>query len=241
MLRADSIRTMIIFLTALLSVFEAGGQTPHCLQTDFSGEATQAKPFSQNIGGGITFSVEPSKLREDPKQMWFVIRAIGNDAGQIVFNPSDSNWVLAASGFWTAFIGGAHADLPAALGYRSRQLLLPLSTEDKEKARKAANLVYEAKTPKQERRAIAALNAAHLAQADFEITDYALGPGEPPVSVDWVRFNVSMTLPSDFAIRGNLPVSLVDCPTIPAEAIANLVDPRRHEYLLSGKKEPRQQ
>ena len=233
-------RIVVIVLTGLLSVFEAGGQTPQCLNTEFSGEATQAKPFSQNIGDGVTFSVEPSQLREDPKQTWFVIRAIGDDAGAFSFNPSDRNWVLAASGFWTAFIGGAHSDLPAALGYRSRRLLLPLSAEDKEKAREAANLVYEAKTPKQERKAIAALNAAHLAQADFEITDYALGPGEPPVGVDWVRFNVSMTLPRDVAIRGDLPVSVVDCPAIPGEAIANLKDPRRHEYPLPGKKEPRQ-
>lgn len=234
-------RLLVVLITALASVFAAEGQTLQCVQTDLSGEAKQAKPFSQNLGGGITFSVDPMQLREDPKQTWFVIRAIGDGAGGYIFNPSDGNWVLAASGFWTAFIGGPRSDLRAALGYRSRQLLLPLSTEDKQKAREAAELVYEAKTPEQERKAIAALNAAHLAQAHFEITDYALGAGEPPVGVDWVRFNVSMTLPRDFAVSGGLPVSLVDCPLIPAEAIANLKDPDRHDYTLPREEEFHQQ
>jgi hypothetical protein len=159
--------------------------------------------------------------------------AIGKDASPFVFNPSDINWILAASGYWTAFIGGPHTDLPAVLGYRSRQLLVPLSLVDKEKARKVANLVYEARTAKQKRAAINVLNATHLAQADFEITDCAIGPGEPAIGVDWIRFNVAMTLPHDFAIADNLPASLVDCPAIPAEVMANLVNPHRHEHLLS--------
>lgn len=233
----DPMRVLVILITVLVSVFAAQAQTLQCVQTEFSGEATQAKPFSQNLGGGVAFSVEQMQSREEPKQTWFVIRAIGDGAGVYVFSPSDANWVLAASGFSTAFIGGIHSDLRAALGYRSRPLLLPLSTEDKQKAREAAELVYEAKTPEQERKAIAALKAAHLAQADFEITDYALGVGEPPVSVNWVRFNVTMIVPRDFPVSGGLPVSLVDCPLIPAEAIANLKDPHRHDYTLPPEEE----
>lgn len=97
------------------------------------------------------------------------------------------------------------------------------------KAREAAHLVYDAKTPEEEQKATAALKAVPLAQADFEITDYGLGAGEPPVSVDWVRFNVTLTLPLDFAIWGTLPVSVVDCLTIPAETIANLRELYRQE------------
>lgn len=235
-------KALVILITALVSVFAAEAQTPQCLQTDFSGEASQAKPFSQNLGGGVTFSVNPMQLHEDPRQAWFVIRVIGEDASPFVFQPSDTNWVLAASGFWTAFIGGsAQIDVRAALGYQSRHLLLPLSDKDMKKAREAAVLVYDAKAPEQERNAIAALEAVRLAQADFEITDYGLGAGEPPVSVDWVRFNVTLTLPLNFAIWGELPVSVVDCSTIPAETIANLREPRRHEYLLPRKEQSRQQ
>jgi hypothetical protein len=234
-------KALVTLIAGLVCVFAADAQTPQCFQTDFSGEATQVKPFSQKIGGGVTFSVEPRKLSNDPKQAWFVIRAIGDGAGHFALSPSDSNWLLAGSGFWPALIGGAQTDLRAALGYRSRQLLLPLSTEDKEKAREAAHLLYEAKTPEQEREAVAALNAAHLAQADVEITDYGLGAGEPPVSVDWVRFNVTLTLPLDFAIWGTLPLSVVDCPAIPDESIANLREPRRHEHLLSREHQSRQQ
>jgi hypothetical protein len=233
-------KALVILITALVSIF-AAAQTPQCLQTDFSGEARQAKPFSQNLGGGITFSVNPMQLREDPRQAWFVIRVIGDDASGFVLQPSDGNWVLASSGFWTAFIGGAQIDVPASLGYRSRHLLLPLSEKDMKKAREAARLVYDAKTPEEEQNATAALNAVSLAQADFEITDYGLGAGEPPVGVDWVRFNVTLTLPLDFAIWGTLPVSVVDCPTIPAETIANLRELHRHEYLLPRKEQSRQQ
>jgi hypothetical protein len=238
----DSMKALVILIAALVSVFAAEAQTLQCLRTDFSGEARQAKPFSQNLGGGVTFSVNPMQLREDPKQAWFVIHVIGDDATGFVLQPSDMNWVLAASGFWTAFIGGnAGIDVRASLGYRSRHLLLPLSNEDMRKAREAAHLVYDATTPEQERGAIAALTAVRLAQADFEITDYGFGAGDPPVSVEWVRFNVTLTLPLDFAIWGTLPVSVVDCPAIPAETIANLREPRRHEYLLPRKEQSRQQ
>jgi hypothetical protein len=239
-MRGDSMGLLFILIAALVMVFAAEAQTLQCLQTDFPGEAKQAKPFSQNLGGGVTFSVNPMQSREDPKQTWFVIGAIGDGGGGYVFSPSDTNWFLAAS-FGPAFIGGIHSDLRAALGYRSRQLLLPLSIEDKQKAREAVDLVVEAKTPEQERRAIAALKAAHLAQADFEITDYALGAGEPPLGVDWVRFNVIMTLPRDFPVSGGLPVSVVDCPAIPAEAIADMKDPHRHDYTLPREEESRQQ
>ncbi len=225
-------KTLLILTTAFLSALGAQGQQRQCLRTDFSGEATQAKPFSQNIGGGVTFSVNPMQLREDPKHTWFVIRVIGDDAGPFVYKPSDTNWVLAASGFWTAFIGGAQTDLRAALAYKSRHLLVPLTVEDKERTRKAAHLVYDAKTPEQKRNAILALNAVRLAQADLEITDYGLGIAEAPVSVEWVRFNITLTLPHDFAIWGELPVSVVNCPLVSTEVIADLQDPRRHEHPL---------
>jgi hypothetical protein len=214
-------------------MFKSEAQTLQCLQTYFVGVATQAEPFKQNVGSGVTFSVNPMRSREDPKHAWFVIHMIGDDAIPFVLNQSDANWVFAANDFWTAFIGGAASDLRAALGYRSRHLLLPLSAEDKKKARVAATLVYEAKTVEQERTAIAALNTARLAQADFEIIDYGLGAGEPPVSVDWVRFKTTLTLPLNFAVRGDLPASLVDCPAIPAEGIANIREPRRHDYPLT--------
>jgi len=233
-------KALVILITALVWAFAADAQTPQCFQTDFSGEAKQAKPFTQNLGDGVTFSVSPKQLREDPRQAWFVIRVIGDNA-HFMLQPSDGNWVLAASGFSTAFIGGiAPTDVRAALAYRSRHLLLPLSAADMKKAREAAVLVYEATTPEQASAAIAALKAVRLAQADFEITDYGLGPGEPPVSVDWVRFNVTVTLPLDFALWGELPVSVVDCPAIPAEVIANLREPRRHEYLLPRKEQKEQ-
>jgi hypothetical protein len=242
MLVYDSMKALIIFITALVLVFAAEAQTPQCLQTEFSGEARQAKLFSQNLGGGLTFSVNPMQLREDPKQAWFVIRVIGDDANGFVLQPSDMNWALAASDFWTAFIGGsAEIDVREALGYKSRQLLLPLSEKDMKKAREAAVLVYDAKTSEQESNAIAALKAVRLAQADFEIIDYGLGAGEPPAGVDWVRFNVALTLPLNFLIWGTLPVSVVDCPAIPAEAIANLREPRRHEYLLPRKEQSHRQ
>jgi hypothetical protein len=234
-------KLLVIIITALVSLFAAEAQTPQCLQTDFSGEATQAKPFNQNLGGGVTFSVSPMQLREDPKQAWFVIHVIGDDASLVSLQPSDTNWVLAASGFWTAFIGGSGVDVRASLGYRFRHLLLPLSEKDMKKAREAAVLVYDAKAPEQEGNAIAALKAVPLAQADFEITDYGLGVGEPPVSVDWVRFKVILALPLNFAIWGTLPVSVVDCPKIPAETIANLREPHRHEYPLPRKEQSRQQ
>lgn len=238
----DSMKALLVLITALVSVFAADAQTPQCLKTDFAGEARQDKPFSQELGGGVTFSVRPMQLREDAKQAWFVIRVIGDDAGHFVFQPRDKNWVLASNGFWTAFIGGsAPVDVRASLGYRFRHLLLPLSVKDMEKAHEAAVLVYDAKTPREEINAITALKAVPLAQANFEIADYRVGAGEPPLSVDWIRFKVTLTLPINFSIWSTLPVSVVDCPTIPVETIANLRDPRRHEYLLPSKEQSRQQ
>ncbi len=220
---------LIAFVIAsVLCVLALQAQTPQCIQTDFSGEATQSHEFRQELGDGLTFTIKPMKFSGHPEKAWFRIIVLRKGASLFVFNPSDTNWAVAVGGLGQVLIGGASVDLRKSLQDRSRYLFLPLSVDEKERARKAANSLYEATTPEQEMKAVAALNKVHMAHAEFEITDYELGGGAPPISVESVKFHVKITFPGDFLISGELPVTLVNCPAIPAEVIASLKDPHRH-------------
>jgi hypothetical protein len=223
----------IILLIVLCGMCGAQAQQRQCFQAEFSGEAKQGQALSQELGAGVRFSVNPAQAREDERISWFKIRVIGErEGGVFVFSLSDTNWILAVSDFWSAFIGGPNTDLEAALEYKVRYLLFPIALDEKQGAIAVANRLRIANTKQQIRDSVTALNAAHLALAKFEITDHGLGNGKPPTSVDWVKFNVKVTLPGDFLISGELPVEAVDCPQIPAEMIENVRNPGRHEFPM---------
>jgi hypothetical protein len=223
-----------IVVVALLLVGEGHAQPVRCLETHFSGEVTQGDAFRKELGSGIEFSVNSASLKEAPWWSWFSIRVIRSSDGIFASQPSDTNWALAINNFGTVFIGGPRTDLRAALGYRSRYLLFPLSPEDLLKARQATELARTAQSKGQYQKALAALKAARLAHAEFEITDYGLGPGEPPTTVEWLRFDIKLTVPSAFTIAAELPVATVDCPAIPASVLDDIQHPKRFQYWLPG-------
>jgi hypothetical protein len=238
-----AMRWLTILVVLLLVTLEAEAQDLQCVQVEFSGEARQGHEYSQQLGDYLSFSVEPMRLREDSRWGWFQIRVIRDDgSGVFVFNLSDRNWLLAASDFWSVFIGGPNVDLIAALQYHTRYLVSPVSADDKERAAGAANLIVRARTPKKMQRALAALRGVSLAQIQFEITDYGLRAWEPPMSVEWVKFNVKLILPPDFRVSGEIPLMFVQCPAIPDEVVENIRNPERHKYLLgsdhNGRKQP---
>jgi hypothetical protein len=105
-----------ILLLALVSSLEAQNLQPQCPKVEFNGEVAQGRPYSQQLGGNVSFSVLPMRLREDPRYGWFQLRIIGEGSG-FVFNLSDRNWLLATD-FYSAFIGGTDSDVKAALSYR---------------------------------------------------------------------------------------------------------------------------
>jgi hypothetical protein len=222
-------------LTILVLLFVSGLQAqisqPQCAKGEFSGEATQGQPFSRELAGGIKFSVDPMRLKEDPRWAWFRIRVVGNDQrGVFAFNPPDSNWLLAAD-FWSAFIGGVNSDLEAALQYRLRYLVFPTSFKDKERLRRAADAFHSARATDEIEKGVNALRAIPIGVIQFEITDYGLDEGERPMSVDWVKFTVKVNFPREFS-PGPLLVTEAECPVIPDEVIENIQSPERHKYLL---------
>ena len=155
-----------------------------------------------------------------------------------MLNPGDANWLLDATDFWSAFIGGPDSDLNAALQYRSRYLVFSVAAADKQAARDAARGVTEAKTLEEIKRALAALNAMRLAQLRFEITDYVLGKGQPPRSVESVKFDVKLIVPSEFRFSEKIPSIFVQCPAIPRELAENLRSRERHKHLLAVNDDP---
>ena len=154
--------------------------------------------------------------------------------GIFVFNPSDTNWLLATD-FASAFIGGPNSDVKAGIEYRARYFVFPLSLDDKQKLRETARLVKEASTEDEKRTAIAALKSMHLGQLKFEITDYTLAHVDPPTSIDWVKFTGVVTFPSGFRISEGLRSTDVECPAIPDEVIENIRDQKHHQYFLPAK------
>ena len=209
---------------------QAQGSGPQCEEGEFSGEARQGQPFSRELIGGLKFSVDPMRLKEDPRWAWFQIRVIGTDQPVFVFNPSDSNWLLATD-FWSAFVGGVDFDLDKALQYRVRYLAFPTSFEDKEKLRRAAHALHSA-TATDEIEKGNALRRIPLGVIRFEIKDYGFEERESPMGVDWVRFTVHVTFPAEFSVLGPLLVTKAECPAMPHEVIQNIRSPERHKYLL---------
>jgi hypothetical protein len=122
----------------------------------------------------------------------------------------------------------------------SRYLLFPLSFDDKTELREKASLVNTAKNSEEVESAVASLRSMRLGHIRFEITDCHLGNGEPPTSVDWVKFSGTVTVPYDFRLSGKMvgahnSLRYVDCPGIPDEVIENIRNPRLHEYFLPAK------
>jgi hypothetical protein len=229
-----------IITLVLVPIVAAQAQERQCVETQFAGEATQLQEYSQQLDERLAFSVNPMRLREDPRWAWFQIRVAPNDGDAIVvFNPGDSNWLLNATDFWSVFIGGPDSDLNAALQYRSRYLLFPIAAADKQAARDVARLVTEAKTSEEIKRAVAALNAMRLAQVRFEITDYVLGKGQHSRSVESVKFDVKLIVPTEFRFSEKVPSIFVECPAIPRKLVENLRHRERHKHLLAVDDNPR--
>ena len=222
----------------LLATLAACGQEQQCVQSEFSGEAVHNQRFRQELGQGITFSIEPmGRNAQEPKWGWFKIVVVDDSKGIFAFNQSDTNWLLATPDWGSAFIGGFHSDVKRAMEYRVRDLVFPLSSDDKQKLRELSASIYGAKTSEEAQTAAAPLKSMRLGHIKFEITDYQLGVEEPPTSVDWVKFNAIVTLPADFPLSGKLvaaklSVRYVDCPAIPDELIEGIRNPKRHEFFL---------
>ena len=226
----------IKILTILISLFVSGLQAQssgaQCEKGEFSGEARQGLAFRRELVGGIKFSVDPMQVKEDPRWGWFQIRVVGTDQPVFVFNPSDRNWLLATD-FWSAFIGGVNFDPHAALQYRDRYWVFPTSFKDKEKLRRAAEALHRAETTDEIQKGVNALRTIPLGVIHFEITDYGLGEGECPTSIEWIKFTVNVTFPREFSRLGPLLVTDAECPAIPDEAIENIRSTERHKYLRS--------
>ncbi|MBV9075488.1 MAG: hypothetical protein JOZ10_17820 [Acidobacteria bacterium] len=224
-------------LAFLLSTMLAHAQPQRCVQSEFSGEAAQGQRFTQELGEGLVFSVVPMW---NAPWGWFKIRVRDESRGSIfVFNPSDDNWLLATPDWWSTFIGGGfQSDQNAALQYRLRSLVFPLSADAKEKLKEFTGLLSAAKTSEEERDAFVALNLIHLGQITFSIEDYRFANGDPPKSVEWVKFTARVTVPAEFTLSEKLvsakpSLRYVDCPPIPDEVIENFRHPKRHEYFLT--------
>ena len=221
-----------ILIAILFTAVAAESQQSRCMQADFSGEATQEQVFRQEIGEHLSISVWPIPpgSREKTVWRWFQIKVIP-DGGLFVFNPSDGNWLLATD--WNSpIIGGANTtDVKRAMEYRTRYMIFPMSTEDKQQLLEIARAL-KGSDQEEQHKGLAALQSMRLGQMKFEITDYRLGEQEPPVAVDSVKFKVTVILPPDFLVSGKLGVSFVDCPRIPTEVMENIQDPKRHEYFL---------
>jgi hypothetical protein len=225
----------VLLVLVLFSAVEAQTAPRQCVRAEFTGEATQDNAFTQDLGEGIRFSVFPMRMKEDARWGWFQIRVIGGDEdGIFAFNPSDLNWLLATD-FRSAFIGGPNSDVKASLTYRLRYFIFPISRDNKQQLRGAANRLVFAQTPGETGNATAALNSMPLGQIRFEITDYGLAGGEPPTSVEWVQFTSTVTLPPGFVMSRQLSPSYVECPAIPEEVIDNIRDQKRHDYFLQPK------
>jgi hypothetical protein len=225
------------FLTVLILLFVSGLQAqtggPQCAEGELSGEAKQDQPFSRELGEGIQFSVDPVRLKEDRRWAWFRLRVIGKDQDVFLFHLSDTNWLLATD-FWSAFVGGPNWDLRDALQYRRRYFVFPVSSKDKETLSATAEALHSAKTVDEVEKGVNSLKQISLGVIQFEITDYGLGEGDIPMSVDWIKFTLKVTLPPEFldSRLGPLLVTNVECPAIPDEVIENIRLPERRKYLL---------
>lgn len=225
-------QTLMVHVWLFVAELVAQTMGPQCAKGEFSGEARQGQPpFSRELRGGIKFSVIPMQAKEDPRWTWFKIRVIGDDQRVFVFNLSDTNWLLATD-FWSAFIGGAYSDQEAALQYLLRYWVLPTAFEDKERLRRTADAIHDAKTKGEIEERLKALRAIPLGLIRFEITDYGLGAGQSPMSVDWVKFAVNLTFPPEFSRPGPLFVTKAECPAIPDEVVENIRSTNRHKYVL---------
>jgi len=205
-----------------------------CVESEFSGEAFQGQRFNQELGEGLVLSVVPMR---NARWGWFLIRLRAESSPVFVFNPSDMNWLLATPDWGSASIGGPLSDQKAALEYRLRYLVFPISLNDKKELRETASRLSVAKTPEEEHSAVAALESMHLGRIKFEINDHGFADGEPPTYLEWVKFTGIVTLPADFLLSGKLvsakqTLKYVDCPAISAEVIESIRNPKRHEYFL---------
>jgi len=223
-----------LILAFLLSTVLAYAQVPQCVQSEFSGEAAQGQQFTQELGEGLVFSIVP--MRNAPWG-WFKIRVRSESHSNFVFSPSDDNWFLATPDWWSTFIGGIHSDQKSALQYRLRSLIFPLSDDAKEKLKEFTGRLSAAKTSEEERDAFVALKSIHLGQITFNIEGYGFANGDPPTSVEWVKFTASVTVPAEFTfseklVSAKLSLRYVDCPAIPDDVIENFRNPKRHEYSL---------
>ena len=54
------------------------------------------------------------------------------------------------------------------------------------------------------------------------------------MNVEWVKFNVKLTLLPDFRVSGEIAPMFVQCPAIPAEVVENIRNPERHKCLLTS-------
>ncbi|HEY8669949.1 MAG TPA: hypothetical protein VIL63_03845 [Terriglobales bacterium] len=224
----NDIKVLTILISLFVSGLQAQSSGAQCERGEFSGEAKQGLAFSRELVGGIKFSVDPMQLKEDPRWGSFQIRVLGTDQPVFDFNLSDRNWLLATD-FWSSFIGGVNVDLKAALQYRLRNLIFPTSFKNKEKLRIVADALHGAKGKDEIEKSVNALRAIPLGVMQFEITDYAIGDGERPTSIEWVKFTVTVTFPREFSSVGPLLVSDAECPAIPDEVIENIRGTERHK------------
>lgn len=225
----------LLWPTLLLVFTVAAFSQDQCVRVQFSGEATQSHKYIQPIQDHLALVVNPMHLKEDPRWTWFEISIVPNsDDGVFVFALGDRNWLLDVSDFWSVFMGGPNSDLNSALEYRSRYFVFPVKADDKERGREAARLVVGASGPEQLQSAITALNGMHLAHLKFDMTNYGLGTGDVPRSVDWVKFDVTLTLPPGVQALRAVSSALVPCPVIPAELIENIRTPERHKYVVAA-------
>lgn len=148
---------------------------------------------------------------------------------------SDANWILATNNFGSAWVGGPHTDVRAALEYRSRYLLIPLAENDMQSGRAAKRLLEEIGTSESSKEAAEkTLRSLPLAHAEFEIVDYRLGIADPPTAVEWLKFQTKLTVPSSFHLAEDLPSASARCPSIPAKVLEDLRKVRKYEFFVSA-------
>lgn len=217
----------------ILATFGAKAQQ-QCVQFTFSGRATQNQDFKRALNDHLIFEVVPRHLKEDAQWSWFEISVVPSDeSGVFVFAPGDRNWLLDVTDLWSVFMGGPNSNLNDAMQYRSRLLVFPVASVDKQAAREAVSGITEAQTDEELSSATSALQKIRLAHIRFDITDYALVGRSLPTTVEWVRFHVTLTTLAGVLSSADSGSRQVPCPAIPADLVQNIRDPKRHSYVLA--------
>jgi hypothetical protein len=214
------IRHAPIFLVAFVCVVPAHPQTPivPCQRIEFGGEVSEKQPFEVAFGAGLAFRLRP-ELQDANPPGWTI------EVAQATDKKAESDYVRVAT---PPFRSANPRDLTVDYDFTAqdvvkknqRQVYFVLNDPDYERMTRAEEIILGPNGHSEQEISVAqdVFDKMKVATGNFHILDAKTSDTVNPQEgrVTWLKFEVSLCVPCDFAVSPGLKADRTGCGARPA-------------------------